>query len=65
MISIEEIKKAAERLKNIPIYTGPPMFFVGRNEKLRQIAVDFWKDSNIIVVTEDGTKYQRGKKMEG
>ncbi len=64
MISIEDIKRAAKMLENIPVYTGPPMFFVGKNERLRQIAVEFWKDSNIIVVDYDGTKYQRGKKME-
>lgn len=64
MISREDIEKAAEILRNAPVYTGPPMFFTGGSEILLKAAIDYWKDSNIIVVAGDGTKYQRGKKIE-
>lgn len=64
MITEDDIKKAAEILRNAPVYTGPPMFFAGRSERLCQMAVEYWKDSNVIVVAYDGTQYQYGKKME-
>jgi hypothetical protein len=64
MITEEDIKRAAELLRNAPVYTGPPMFFVGRSERFCQMAVEHWKGTNVIVVAYDGTKYQYGKKME-
>lgn len=64
MISEEDIKKAAETLRNIPFYSGPPMFFTGGTGIPCQMVIDYFKDTNIIVITRDGTKYQYGKKME-
>ena len=40
-----------------------PMIYVNTLKSLDNHAIDFYKDQNIIVVTSDGKRYFRGKKL--
>ena len=40
-----------------------PMAYVNTLKSLDNHAIDFYKDQNIIVVTSDGKRYFRGKKL--
>lgn len=60
---VQEIIKALDKLiSREPDYLL--CFYTGGTGIPDETAIDFWKDSNVVVVARDGTRYQYGKKME-
>ena len=66
IITMEEIRKAAELLKER--YDNPfpidRVFITGGTGVPDSVAVEYFKDTSVIVITRDWSKYQYGKKME-
>jgi len=63
MISEKDLREAIRILEEIE--SKPPeishVFFTGGTGIPDEMAIEYWKDSNVIVVTRDGTQYQYGK----
>lgn len=66
IITMEEFRKAAELLGER--YDDPfpidRVFITGGTVVPDDAAVEYFKDTSVIVITRDGSKYQYGKKME-
>lgn len=58
------ILEAYEILKNQPLRTDYYRFYTGGTGIPDELAVDYWKDSDVVVVTRDGTEWLRGKPRE-
>ena len=65
MITVEDIQKAAAILREADSRPpGPFKFFTSGTGIPDEVAIKFFKNTNAIVITRDGTPYQCGRKME-
>lgn len=66
IITMEEFQKAVESLEEL--YNNPfpidRIFITGGTVVPDDAAVEYFKDTSVIVITRDWSKYQYGKKME-
>lgn len=66
IITMEEFQKAVESLEEL--YNNPfpidRIFITGGTVVPDDAAVEYFKDTSVIVITRDGSRYQYGKKME-
>jgi hypothetical protein len=63
-LTYQDIIDAVNKLRDWPPHTGPYHFWTAGTGIPDEMAIEYWKDTNIIVVTRDGKKYQRGKLLE-
>ena len=62
-ITLDDSQKALDELKNADIPSGPQIFYVGGTGIPDHVAIDYWKDTGIIVQARDGTRWQYGKQI--
>lgn len=63
-LTVTDIKKAAKVFEN-PYREYRPPFFVTKGMGVQDdAAIDFFKDSDVIVVTRNGDEYQYGERRK-
>lgn len=63
-LTIQDLIDACNKLRDDLPSNEPRRFFTGGTGIPDQIAIDYWADTSIIVVTRDGKEYQYGKLLE-
>ena len=62
--AMKAIANAVEQLRTKNFDFPPLTFFCGGTGFPDDVCLDYWKDTNVIVVTRDGKRYYRGELME-
>ena len=63
-LTFQDIIDTVNKLRDWPPYTGPYHFWTAGTGIPDEMAIEYWKDTNIIVVARDGKEYYHGKLLE-
>lgn len=64
-LTFRDIIGAIEKLRDFPPRTGPLKYFTGGSGIPDKYAIDYYKDTDIIVVDRNFQEWQYGKPLKG